>query len=420
MGNVTIIVGAQWGDEGKGKWVDILAQDLDWVGRYQGGNNAGHTLYINGQKTVLHQIPSGIFTESLRCVLTAGVVVNPEQLIEEMTKIKDRAKISPDRLLVSARAHVITPWHIFQDGEREKASGGKIGTTKRGIGPTYETKAARTGLRIGHYIDPSACQEWVAAMGENPIFKTHMRENSGLWASFFGAAEVLAPFVCDAESQIRKALAAKKRFLFEGAQGTLLDLDHGTYPYVTSSSTAAAGALASVGFSAKYVGRVLGVSKAYTTRVGGGPFPTELNEEVGAFLRKEGQEFGATTGRPRRCGWLDAVALRYASATNGMTGVILNKLDVLSKLPLLRVATAYQHPKLGRLTDFPWDPAVLAACEPVYQDFPGWEQDIPKSGAIADLPKAARAYVDAVEKLIDTPITMVGTGVGRGDGLFGG
>lgn len=418
MNQVTIIVGAQWGDEGKGKWVDILSRRMDWVGRYQGGNNAGHTLYINGQKTVLHQIPSGIFTESLRCVLTAGVVINPEQLISEMEKIRGKAAISPGRLLVSARSHVITPWHVYLDGMREQASGGKIGTTKRGIGPTYESKAARTGLRVGHYIDATARGEWVKSMSENADFKTHFSQNNAAWQSFFAAAEILSPFVCDAESHLRQALSAGKKILFEGAQGTLLDLDHGTYPYVTSSSTAAAGALASVGFSAKYVGEILGVSKAYATRVGGGPFPTELNDDVGEFLRSEGQEFGATTGRPRRCGWLDAVALRYAVATNGMTGVILNKLDVLSKLPTIRVAIAYEHPKQGRLTEFPWDPAVLADCRPIYEDFSGWQSEIPKSGAIADLPKAARVYVAAVEKMIDTAIPMVGTGVERCDGLY--
>ena len=420
MGEVTIIVGAQWGDEGKGKWVDILSPKMNWVARYQGGNNAGHTLYIDGVKTVLHQIPSGIFQKDKRCVLTAGVVVNPVQLIDEINKIKDRAPLTPDNLLLSARSHVITPWHIHLDTAREAASGGKIGTTKRGIGPTYESKASRSGIRLGHFVDAKARREWIDGMltGDQGEFRAHYEHEQDQWKLFEEAAESVRSHVCDAEATLRQALKSGANILFEGAQGTLLDLDHGTYPYVTSSSTAAAGALTSVGFSPTFVKNIYGVSKAYATRVGGGPFPTELNDATGEYLRKEGAEFGATTGRPRRCGWLDAVALRYACQLNGFTAVILNKLDVLSAMETIRVAIAYEHPRLGRITHFPWDLQTLAECQPVYRDFPGWKTPIPKSGNFSKLPKAAREYVDHVQEMIETPITMVGTGVGREDGLF--
>lgn len=417
MTQVTILVGAQWGDEGKGKWIDILAADTDLVARYQGGNNAGHTLYVDGEKIVLHQIPSGIFHNRF-CALTAGVVVNPPELVKEMDKVASRVTFTPEMLWLSARASVITPWHIFIDGQREATASNPIGTTKKGIGPTYSDKINRTGLRIGEFIDAKRLDAWLDGMKANAEFAAHMQEHAEAWQDFKNAAARLKPFVCDAELRIRQALKDKKKALMEGAQGALLDINHGTYPYVTSSNTASGGAFAGIGFSPKQVRDIIGVAKAYVTRVGGGPMPSELNDEIGALIAKRGNEFGATTGRARRCGWLDGVALKYAVEMNGCTAVILNKIDILTGLNEIKMAVAYNHPTLGRITDFPWDTQVLAECTPEYISFPGWEEDMPTSGRIADLPKAALNYIRAVEEYIGCPITMVGTGVGRKDALF--
>ncbi len=419
MSNVTILVGAQWGDEGKGKWIDILGKDTKVVARYQGGNNAGHTLYVNGEKIVLHQIPSGIFQPHQTCALGAGVVVNPAQLVEEIKKVSKIATVAPDRLWLSARAHVISPWHIYLDGKKERESHNPIGTTKRGIGPTYAEKASRSGLRLGDYIQTSRRLQWIQDMTQNSVeFADVLKADTASWEAFHNAAEMLAPFVCDAESQIRQAINRGDQLLLEGAQGALLDINHGTYPYVTSSSTSAGGAFSSIGFSPRLVKQILGVGKAYTTRVGEGPFPTELKDAAGQHMASKGQEFGATTGRPRRCGWFDAVAMRYCKEVNGFDGIILNKMDILTGLPEIKIAVAYQHPKLGKLTEFPWDHEILSQCQPIYESYPGWQEDIPRSGKISDLPEAAQNYVRAVEKAVGCPVTMVGTGVNRTDALY--
>ncbi len=419
MGNVTILVGAQWGDEGKGKWIDILADRVALVARYQGGNNAGHTLYVEGQKVVLHQIPSGIFHPGKLSALTSGVVVNPHQLVEEMKKVQTLAKLDPARLWLSARAHVISPWHIHLDSKKETEASQPIGTTKRGIGPTYADKAHRSGLRLGDYVQDAKREAWYQMMRHHAQgFSQHQELHQDDWRQFDAATAVLGPFVTDAESRLRKAIDAGQGVLMEGAQGALLDINHGTYPYVTSSETAAGGAFASVGFSPKSIEHIYGVAKAYATRVGEGPFPTELKDEVGAFIAKSGNEFGATTGRPRRCGWLDLVALRYSAAVSAFDGIIFNKMDILTGLPELKVCVAYEHPQLGRLEEFPWDEAVLHACRPIYTTFPGWTEALPQGGKIADLPKNALAYVKGVEELLGVPITMVGTGVNRRDALF--
>lgn len=419
MGNVTILVGAQWGDEGKGKWIDILADKVALVARYQGGNNAGHTLYVEGQKVVLHQIPSGIFHPGKLSALTSGVVINPHQLVEEIKKVSSLVKLQPERLWLSARAHVISPWHIHLDGKKETEAAQPIGTTKRGIGPTYAEKAHRSGLRLGDYAQPARREAWYQMMRQHaPGFAQHLEQEAAHWREFEAAAQVLAPFVTDAEARLRKAIAAGQGVLMEGAQGALLDINHGTYPYVTSSETAAGGAFASVGFSPRSVAHIYGVAKAYTTRVGSGPFPTELHEEVGATIAKKGNEFGATTGRPRRCGWLDLVALRYSAAVSAFDGIVLNKMDILTGFDEIKVCVAYEHPELGRLEEFPWDETVLQACRPVYQSFPGWTETLPRGGRISDLPPRALQYVKGVEELLGTPITMVGTGVNRSDALF--
>ena len=411
---VAIVVGAQWGDEGKGKWVDVLAEKSEIVARYQGGNNAGHTIWIGGQKYVLHQIPSGVFQKGLTSAMAAGVVIHPVGLVSEIEKMKGTVEITPQNLWISARAHIITPWHVHLDGSRETKSTHPIGTTKRGIGPTYSEKASRTGIRMGHYVKDEARHAWIRDMSDsNEDFRAHLESNKAAWDEFEVSAKKIAPFVCDVETKLRKAVTSGRNLLLEGAQGTLLDLDHGTYPYVTSSSTAAAGACASIGLSPKVITDVYGIAKAYVTRVGEGPFPTELKDEVGATIAKKGHEFGATTGRPRRCGWFDAVAFRYSAAVNGFDGVIINKMDILSGLKELKICVKYKHPTLGDIEDFPWDADVLAKCEPVYVSFPGWNEEVPKSGRIADLPKNARDYLAAIETHTQTKIMWVGTGPGR-------
>ena len=425
QGGITIVVGAQWGDEGKGKWIDWIASGVDIIARYQGGNNAGHTLYVKGQKLVLHQIPSGIFHDGQKCVLAAGVVINPGELVREMEKVAPFAKVAPDNLWLSARAHTITPWHIATDGRREAqreaaASGSAIGTTKRGIGPTYSEKTARSGLRFGDYVNPVARKNWMEAMTSAVDgFATHCESHKAEWEAFSKVATQLAPFVCDAEARVRKAAGEGKKILMEGAQGTLLDLDHGTFPFVTSSSTIAAGACASLGIPPRAVTGIYGIAKAYLTRVGAGPFPTELTDETGNALRERGQEFGATTGRPRRCGWFDAVAMRYAQDVNGFDGVILNKFDILSGMDELKIAVAYEHPELGRIEQFPWNAEILAACKPIYKTFTGWHGELPKTGGIEALPKAALDYIRAIEESSGIKVVAAGTGPGRDEALLG-
>lgn len=417
--NVTIVIGAQWGDEGKGKWIDILADEADVIARFQGGNNAGHTLYIDGKKVVVHQIPSGIFRSKQKCAITAGALVAPALLLKEIENVKAFADVSPERLWLSARAHVISPWSVYLDTQAEATRSNPIGTTKRGIGPTYALKAARNGLRLGDYCYPERRQAWIDRMAdEDPNFKKFLAQAQNEWDEFHSAAEEVRPYVCDAETRVRKAINSNASVLLEGAQGALLDIDHGTYPFVTSSSTAAGGALASLGFSPKRIANIFGVAKAYATRVGEGPFPTELNDANGKHLSEKGHEFGATTGRPRRCGWLDAVALRYAVEVNGLDAIILNKFDILCGMKEIRLATAYQHPDIGRINQFPWEAEVLSACEPVYETYPGWEGSIPQQGRMSDLPKEALRFVEAVEKAVGAEVKMVGTGVNRVDALF--
>ena len=421
MNHVSIVVGAQWGDEGKGKWVDVLAAKSDIVARYQGGNNAGHTIWISGTKYVLHQIPSGVFQKGLVSAMAAGVVIHPVGLVNEIEKMQSSVAISPESLWISARAHVITPWHVHLDGARESTASTPIGTTKKGIGPTYSEKANRTGLRMGQYAKSEARQSWVNAMLESDHkFREHFNANQPAWDEFHAAAAKISGFVCDVETRLRKAISAGKRVLLEGAQGTLLDLDHGTYPFVTSSSTCASGACTSIGLPPKAISNIYGIAKAYVTRVGAGPFPTELLDLVGAEIAKKGHEFGATTGRPRRCGWFDAVAFRYSAAVNGFDGVIVNKMDILTGFPELKICVKYRHPTLGDLEDFPWDAEVLAKCEPVYETFPGWNQEIPKSGTFEEMPENARKYISAIEHHTGTRVMWVGTGPGRDEMLVSG
>ncbi|MGE0174228.1 MAG: adenylosuccinate synthase [Oligoflexales bacterium] len=416
--NVNVLIGAQWGDEGKGKWIDILADQSDIIARYQGGNNAGHTLVVEGQKVVLHQIPSAIFHNKISA-LTAGVVVNPGELVTEMNKVaKIATELGPQNLWMSPRCHVITPWNIFLDETSETKSANPIGTTKRGIGPTYSEKILRSGIRLGEYVDDALRQKWFDSMcRENERFLEFTRSHPEKWETFHASARNLKPFVCDAEHKIREAITKNRKVLLEGAQGALLDIDHGTYPYVTSSHTGLGGAISGIGFSPFAIGRIMGVAKAYSTRVGHGPFPTELTDSVGDHLSSKGNEFGATTGRKRRCGWIDIVSLRYSCQLNGMTELVLNKLDILSGLKEIKIATQYRNKDGETLSHFPWD-IQYQAYTPVYETMPGWSADIENVTKFENLPNEAKRYIERVEQLLGIPVTMVGVGPARAHSIF--
>jgi len=416
----TVVIGAQWGDEGKGKITDMLAAESDVVARYGGGDNAGHTVVVGGDTFKLHLVPSGILYSHVVCVLGGGMVVNPRRLLQEMDGLAARGvDVSAARLLLSAQAHLILPYHIALDGAAERSRGkSALGTTKRGIGPAYADKAARSGIRAGEMRDPSAFAERVraAVITKNELL-TRLYGQEPLPAEEIAReyqeyAVRLAPHLADTSSFLVEALHAGKRLLCEGAQGTLLDLDHGTYPYVTSSYPTVGGALVGLGLGPQHLTRIIGVTKAYQTRVGAGPFPTELLDADGDHLVEVGHEYGTTTGRRRRAGWLDAVALRYAVQVNGLSELALTKLDVLGGLDPLRIAVAYTCDG-ETLTRFPADAAMLARCQPVYEELSGWEEDISAARAFDDLPQAARAYVARIEELAGVPATLISVGPER-------
>jgi adenylosuccinate synthase len=417
-----IIVGAQWGDEGKGRSVDNLARRAQVVARYNGGDNAGHTVVAEGHELRLHLVPSGVLHPHAICLIGAGVVVNPAQLVKELDELEDLGiDVSAGRLKLAAAAHVILPTHRALDGAREAALGETaIGTTKRGIGPTYSDKAARTGLRLGQMDDPEAFAEQVrqAVDEHNRLLEEHFGLDplpaDEIAAEYCAYAQRLRPHLVDGTMVIGEALDAGEMVLCEGAQGNLLDLDHGTYPYVTSSSPTAGGALTGLGFGPRHVEQVIGVVKAYTTRVGGGPFPTELTGPVGDRIREVGGEFGTTTGRPRRCGWLDLPIVRYAARINGLTELALTKLDVLSGVRPLQVSVAYE--RAGEQTRyFPAEYGVdrLAEWRPVYQEIEGWDEDLTGVRHMEDLPPAAQRYVAFIEEEVGVPITLIGVGPQR-------
>ncbi len=415
---VTALVGAQWGDEGKGKIIDILAEKSDIVVRAQGGNNAGHTVVANGVTYKLRLIPSGILYKNTVCVIGNGVVVDPAVILSEMDDLSAKG-IDVSRLKIDARAHVIFPYHIALDELGEKARGaGDIGTTKRGIGPCYMDKAERIGIRMCDLINPEVFKQKLdrnIQIKNKIITKIYNGEPVSfekILADYNGYAARLAPHVCDASVLVYDAIKSGKNVLMEGAQGALLDLDMGTYPYVTSSHPISGGFCVGAGVGPTLIKDCIGIAKAYTTRVGKGPFPTELDDEIGERIRSVGAEFGTVTGRPRRCGWLDAVILRFAVRVNGLTGIALNKLDTLTGIEKLKVCVAYT--KNGKtLKDFPSDISELEGCEPVYEEFDGWTEDISGAKSIKDLPKAAVAYLRAVEKFADCKIKMVGVGPDR-------
>jgi adenylosuccinate synthase len=421
--SVVIVVGAQWGDEGKGKVVDLFTERADTVVRYGGGANAGHTLVIEGKKLVTHLVPSGVCHPGKSCVLGDGMVIDPHTLLEELADCQARGLLSRGELLVGLGAHVILPYHKLLDGLREDRgalTGRGIGTTRRGIGPAYEAKAARKGVRMRDLFKPARLRELVAAnLDELVPLVLHLGGTAPTatevetWISeAIIAGEKLAPHTGDAGRHVAKKIAEGKHVLFEGAQGCLLDLDHGTYPYVTSSSTIAAGACQSAGIGPTQIDAVVGITKAYATRVGAGPFPTELHGDAGDRLRVAGGEFGATTGRPRRCGWLDLPALRMGVRLSGMQSLALTKLDVLAELPEVAVCVAYRVDG-KELDEPPIDPDDIARAEPVFAKFPGWGKLPSKAGDFADLPAPARAYVDTIEKLAGVPFCLVSVGPDR-------
>jgi adenylosuccinate synthase len=412
------VLGAQWGDEGKGKIVDLLTPRFDVVARYQGGHNAGHTVYVQGKKFVLHLIPSGILHPRKICIIGNGVVVDPTALFKELDELKTLGVDVGTRLLVSDKAHVILPYHRELDVLSEARRGErKIGTTSRGIGPAYEDKIGRRGVRVGDLADQSNDGPLASAIHENVAARNRLVGNNDMrWQDVLDDLRTawprLAPLVADTSLFLHKAMAAGNRVMFEGAQGTLLDIDHGTYPFVTSSNGTAGGAATGLGVGPKSVGTVVGVAKAYTTRVGEGPLPTELTGAMGERLRETGQEYGASTGRPRRCGWYDAVAVRYAARVNGLDALAITKLDVLDGLEELEICTAY---KCGAetLTEMPGDTAQLAACQPIYEKMAGWKQPTRGVTNYDDLPAEAKAYIRKLEETSGVSAAIISTGSER-------
>ena len=419
MANI-VIIGAQWGDEGKGKIVDMLSAESDLIVRFQGGNNAGHTIKVDGKETILHLIPSGILHEGKTCLIGNGVVLDPEVFLKEVDALSAKGvDVSPARLGISPKTHLILPYHKVIDQAREaKRAGKKIGTTGRGIGPCYEDKVARIGVRAGDLAQPDLLREKVrfALLEKNVLLKELYKfdpvdENSVLEALLAQAAR-LTPYLTDVSAAVADAQARGQVVLFEGAQGIHLDIDHGTYPFVTSSNTVASSAAAGSGTGPHALHRIVGIVKAYSTRVGSGPFPTELEDDTGSYLRAQGHEFGATTGRPRRCGWLDAVVLRETVRLNSLTEIALTKLDVLQGLPALQVCVAYELD--GKRLDYmPQGEGELARVRPVYEELPGFEQDISGCTSFEQLPESVRRYVERIEELTGVRISMVSVGPDR-------
>lgn len=413
-----VLIGTQWGDEGKGKVTDFLAEKADLVVRYQGGNNAGHTVVVKGEEFKLHLIPSGILYEDKTCVIGNGVVVDPKVLLEELAYLSER-KVKTGKLLISSNAHVIMPYHRLLDALEEDSRGEhKIGTTKRGIGPAYMDKTLRIGIRIMDLIDD---EEFAAKLRRNlqeknnlltKVYGVEPLDYDTIYQEYSGYAQKIRSLVADSSLVIDESLKAGEKVLFEGAQGTLLDLDHGTYPYVTSSHPIAGGACIGAGVGPTRINRVVGVIKAYTTRVGEGPFPTELLDETGELMRQNGHEFGTTTGRARRCGWFDAVIARYAVRVSGISDFALMKLDVLSGFEKIKICVGYRVNN-EVIYEFPQSQKIFKVCEPVYEVIEGWQEDITGVTRFEDLPKAAQDYVTRIEQLTETQVTLIAVGPGR-------
>ena len=417
----TLVVGAQWGDEGKGKIVDFLSEKADIVARYQGGTNAGHTIVIEDEKFIMHLIPSGILHPNIQCIIGNGVVIPLESLIKEMDGLIERGIHIGENLLISDRAHLIMPYHPLMESVTDSREGRKLGTTLRGIGPAYMDKMNRlAGIRIADLFDTELFKE---KLDFNIQSKLQLVENlpskidkSTILKQYREYAQRIKPHVADTSSVLHNAIKKGKRILFEGAQGTLLDIDFGTYPFVTSSNTTVGGVCTGLGIGPKAIDEVMGIVKAYTTRVGEGPFPTELSNTLGEHLRQKGVEFGATTGRPRRCGWLDMVVLKYAARINGLTSIALNKLDVLDEMDTIKVCVAYKH-KSDIITEFPSNLRILYECEPIYEELPGWKTPISEAKNYDDLPIHAQEYVEFISEQLETEIAVISVGPGRNQTL---
>lgn len=413
-----VVIGTQWGDEGKGKYIDMLAQDSDLVVRFSGGNNAGHTIVADGVKYALHLIPSGILHNGKTCIIGNGVVIDPAVLLKELDNLNEKG-INTESLLISDRAHVIMPYHRELDELQEKFRGSNpIGTTKRGIGPAYADKTERFGIRMCDFIDDEVFAEKVRQNLElknqiiEKVYGGQTLDAEAVIKEYSEYAKRLKKYVTDVNKVIFDAMEAGKNVLFEGAQATFLDLDFGTYPYVTSSNPIAGGVCTGAGIGPVFINEVYGVLKAYTSRVGAGPFPTEQNNDIGNTIRELGFEYGTTTGRPRRCGWLDAVMIKYAARVNGLTGLAINHVDTIGKLGKIKLCKAYIKDGV-EIDYFPASLKELAKCEPVYEEFDGWEEDISKAQSFDELPDNAKKYLKRIEELVGVKIKLIGVGKGR-------
>lgn len=413
----TVIIGAQWGDEGKGKVIDIFSSRADYIARYQGGNNAGHTVVIGGEEFILHLIPSGILHKGKICIIGNGVVVDPKALLEEISMLESKGIKVDGRLFVSEEAHVIFPYHKKLD-ELKEGMKKKIGTTKRGIGPCYSDKVARSGIRIADLLNKEVFREKLQNNLEEKneiftkIYSTNGFSFDDIYSEYLDYAQKMKRYIANTILILNNAISKKKRVLFEGAQGTLLDVDHGTYPFVTSSNATAGGASTGTGVGPNKINKVVGVVKAYTTRVGEGPFPTEFSEDLMDRIRKKGKEFGATTGRPRRCGWFDSVIVKHSVTVNGIDEIVVTKLDVLDELDKISICTGYKYQ--GKIyNDFPSDISILSNCDAIYEELPGWQSDTTRITSYSKLPKNAKNYLKRIEKLVGSKITLISVGCDR-------
>lgn len=422
MANV-VVLGMQWGDEGKGKIIDLIAPSFDVVARYQGGHNAGHTVHVNGKKLVLHLIPSGVLRPDKLCLIGNGVVLNPQAFLQEISELKRSGVPISENIVISNKTHLILPYHsLIEDISEKKRGSHKIGTTCRGIGPSYQDKSARMGIRAGDLLNLAVLEEKIRQnVEEKNIYLVHFGQDKldpeRVFEEFAGYAPLLKKYIKDVSSLLDEQIALGRSVLFEGAQGTLLDIDHGTYPYVTSSNSTVGGVCTGLGIGPDKIDAVIGVTKAYTTRVGGGPFPTEISGERGRFILERGNEFGATTGRPRRCGWFDAVAVSYSCRINGIRKIVLTKPDVLDGMDEILVCVGYKY-KGERLRNFPPEAWVLSEVEPQYRKVRGWKEPVKSLREYGSLPQAFKDYVKLLEDLLQAKVSLISTGMERGESVL--